>query len=98
MEEFEFTAPLWPYSAAAPDSWWFVSLPFEVTDEIEDRTGPRQGFGSVRVEVTIGTTTWRTSVFPDSKRKTFVLPVKKAVRRAEALDDATPCHVRLRLV
>jgi hypothetical protein len=37
--------------------------------------------------VTVGTTTWRTSVFPDSRRKTFVLPVKKAVRATEKLED-----------
>ena len=96
-EEWEFTAPLWPYSEDAPDSWWFLSLPFEVTDEIEDVAGPRKGFGSVPVEVTIGRSTWRTSVFPDGRRKTFVLPVKKAVRRAEGLEDRTPCRVRLRL-
>lgn len=94
--EFTFTSSLWLY---VPDgSWHFLDLPFEVTDEIEDLVGPRGGFGSVRVEVTIGGSTWKTSVFPDSKRKTFILPVKKAVRTAEGLEEGSSCGVTLRLV
>jgi hypothetical protein len=40
----------------------------------------RGGFGSVRVEATIGDVTWRTSVFPQ-KSGGFILPVKVDVRR-----------------
>ncbi|WP_370027863.1 DUF1905 domain-containing protein [Planotetraspora sp. GP83] len=28
--------------------------------------GPRRGFGSMRVRVTVGGSTWKTSIFPDS--------------------------------
>ena len=51
------------------------------------------GFGSYRVEVTVGATVWRTSVFPASE--CFVLPVKKAVRRAEDLEVGDTVAVRL---
>lgn len=47
---------------------------------------PPAGFGSVKVEVTLGESRWSTSVFPDAERKTFVLPVKAAVRRREGVD------------
>ena len=40
----------------------------------------RAGFGSVRVEVTIGEVRWRTSVFPQ-KAGGYILPVKADVRR-----------------
>jgi hypothetical protein len=52
----------------------------------------------VRVEVSIGSTTWRTSLFPDSKRATYVLPVKKAVRSAERLGDGSAAAVTLRVL
>jgi hypothetical protein len=39
----------------------------------------------VRVAARIGGTSWRTSVFPDTKRGTYVLPVKQPVRRAEGV-------------
>ena len=40
----------------------------------------------MRVAVTVGATSWRTSLFPDSKTGAYLLPVKKAVRVAERLD------------
>ncbi|MCW2767325.1 MAG: hypothetical protein JWO11_3284 [Nocardioides sp.] len=55
------------------------------------------GFGSVRVEVTVGGSTWRTSVFPDRVRG-YVLPLRKAVRRAESLEIGDPARLRLLLV
>ncbi|MFC1733311.1 DUF1905 domain-containing protein, partial [candidate division KSB1 bacterium] len=42
-------------------------------------------FGSVPVEVTVGGTTWETSVFPNSKDGTYILPVKAPVRRKEGI-------------
>ncbi len=80
-------------------SWVFVDLPFDVADEVDDLTRGRQGgFGSVRVEVTLGPTTWRTSLFPDRRRETFVLPVKRAVRDAAGVGVGDAVRVRLRLV
>lgn len=81
---YSFSATVWEHDGNA--AWHFVSLPDDDADDIEQRFGGNAGgFGSVRVEVTIGSTRWRTSLFPDSKRKTYVLPVKKEVRRAEDL-------------
>ena len=95
---YEFDADLWLWDARA-DTWTFVSLPPDVADEVLELAGPTaRGFGSVRVEVTIGRTVWRTSIFPDSKARSYVLPVKKAVRAAEGLTAGSPAHVRLRLV
>ncbi|MEZ5231631.1 MAG: DUF1905 domain-containing protein [Acidimicrobiales bacterium] len=59
---------------------------------------PGRGFGSVRVEATIGATVWRTSVFPDRGSGCYVLPLKQAVRKAEGLLDGDPATVTLRLV
>jgi hypothetical protein len=81
----EFAAPLWRYPGAG--GWHFVSLPPEISADITDLTaGTRRGFGSVRVAVTVGATSWRTSLFPDSKTGAYLLPVKKAVRVAERPD------------
>lgn len=63
-----------------------MTVPQDESDEIHEVAPHPGGFGSVRVEVSIGTTTWRTSVFPDAKKQCFVLPIKKAVRKAEQID------------
>jgi len=94
---YSFGSELWEWESQA--SWYFVSVPEEAADDIEERFGGRAGgFGSIRVEVTIGTTTWRTSLFPDKTRKTYVLPVKKAVRRAEDLEAGSIATVELRVI
>ena len=90
---FEFGAPLWRHPGA--DGWHFVSLPAEVSAEIT--AGGRRGFGSVRVDVTVGATSWRTSLFPDSKTGTYLLPVKKAVRLAEHLEAGHEVRAQLQV-
>jgi hypothetical protein len=91
---FSFRAELWEHDGAA--AWYFLSVPPDVADEIEERFGGRAGgFGSIRVAVTVGATTWETSLFPDTKRATYLLPVKKAVRQAEGLAAGDVAGVRL---
>jgi Domain of unknown function (DUF1905) len=93
-----FDAELWIWDARRADSWTFVSLPVEASDEMSALTaGRRRGFGSVRVRATVGGSTWTTSVFPDKARQCFVLPVKSGVRKAEHLDagDVTTVTVEL---
>lgn len=89
-----FAATLWIYDGRA--AWYFVSLPTALADEIAERTADRStAFGSVRVEARIGGTTWATSLFPDTKSGTYVLPVKKSVRTAEDLVEGSPVTVHL---
>lgn len=97
MAELEFEAQLWRWDEAL-DAWFFVTVPVEASEEIRVASGPPRGFGSVRVEVTVGQTSWRTSVFPEKKSGCFLLPVKKAVRRAEGLDAGDTVSVALDVV
>jgi hypothetical protein len=98
IEEHTFQAELWRWRAEEGGSWIFVSLPFDLADEIDATSGPKRGFGSVRVEVTIGAVTWRTSLFPSKEHRTYVLPVKAAVRKANGLGQGDTASVRLALV
>lgn len=94
---YEFSAEVWLHQGDA--AWHFLTVPEDISDDIEERTSHLQrGFGSVRVRVRIGVTTWTTSVFPDTKRAAYILPVKKDVRRAEGIDDGTEVKVSLDLV
>ncbi len=91
-----FTAPVWRWRQG---SWRFVTLPEEVSDEVDEVVGDATGgFGSVRVEVSVGGSVWRTSLFPSSSAAAYILPVKKAVRVAEGLADDAPAEVSIRLV
>jgi hypothetical protein len=93
-----FEAELWLWTARHSDTWVFVSLPGEESAEIRDLAGGlRRGFGSLRVRVTIGGSTWRTSIFPGSE-SAYVLPVKRSVRVAEAIDVGDVAAVSVELV
>ncbi len=94
---YRFRAELWLYPGDA--AWHFVTLPFDEADEIDEITrGSQRGFGSVRVRVTIGSSTWHTSLFPDSKARSYVLPVKKPVRTAEGIVAGDQVDVPIELV
>jgi Domain of unknown function (DUF1905) len=94
----EFDAELWVWEARRADSWTFVSLPAEASEDIRELTaGPRRGFGSVRVRVVVGSSTWRTSIFPAGDGR-YVLPVKKAVRKAESLEAGDVASVSVELI
>jgi len=90
---YEFESTVWRWSGNG--AWHFLTVPEDVTDEIDERTPLRGGFGSVKVEVTIGGSTWRTSLFPSREAGAFILPIKKAVRVAEGCEEGSRVRVRL---
>ena len=94
-----FEAELWIWDARRADSWTFVSLPADASEEIRELAGGRRrGFGSVRVRVTVGGSSWLTSIFPDAGRNAYVLPIKRAVRKAEKLEAGDLATVTVELI
>ena len=95
----EFEAELWMWDARQDNTWTFVTLPVEASQDIRELfDGPRRGFGAVRVQVTVGGSTWKTSIFPDSASGCYVLPVKRAIRKAEDLDIGDVAITKVELI
>ncbi len=95
--EVTFAAELWLWPGDA--GWHFISLPEAVADDIHARfAGSRRGFGSLKVHVRVGDTDWDTSIFPDSKAGTYVLPVKRLVRDREGIVAGDTVGVRLTVI
>ena len=79
-------------------SWHFINVP--PADAVDIRAHSlmnRGGFGSVRVEATIGDVIWRTSVFPQ-KSGGYLLPVKKEVRAKAGIGAGDNVRVELELL
>ncbi|WP_250035242.1 DUF1905 domain-containing protein [Paractinoplanes maris] len=94
----DFESELWLWAARKTESWTFVSLPVEASDEIRDRTeGLRRGFGSVRVKASVGASHWRTSIFPGGDG-VYVLPIKRAIRTAQGLEVGDVATVSVELI
>ncbi len=86
--KFEFKAKLWRWQAETGTAWHFITLPEKIGSDIKKNWGNlKAGFGSIRVTAQIGNTQWQTSIFPDSKSGSYLLPVKAAVRKAEGVKD-----------
>lgn len=75
---------VWPGDKAA---WRFVTVSKADSEKLRKTIKLKRGFGSIRVRAKVGKTSWDTSVFPDSKSGTYLLPVKAKIRRAEGLED-----------
>jgi hypothetical protein len=78
-----FDAEVWLWTSKGA-SWHFLTVEGEAAAEVRYASlGLTRGFGSVSVEVMIGGTRWRTSLFPSKASGGFILPLKAAVRKAE---------------
>ena len=83
---------LWPGQAHSTGSgqvgaWHFVHVDKKLSGELKEKHGKaKRGFGSIPVVATIGKTSWKTSIFPDKRSGTYLLPLKASVRRAEGID------------
>ncbi len=87
---------LWQGMAA----WHFIGVPKKQSDEIKKRFGSNaKGWGSLPVQVTLGKTSWKTSIFPDKKSGTCLLPLKADVRKKEgvAYDDTVSFLLKVML-
>ena len=86
---FTMRSKVWLYPGMA--DWRFLTLPKKQGKEIKANFGKHaRGWGSLPVSITIGKTAWNTSIFPDKKSGSYVLPLKSKIRKAEKiLDDST---------
>lgn len=93
---FSFRAKLWIWPGEA--AWHFVTIAPLLAKKIKGlNEGPRRGFGAVKIKATIGNTSWTTSIFP-TKEKTFLLPIKQSVRKAENLSEYKSVQIRITLI
>lgn len=82
---FAVRAKVWLYPGMA--GWHFVTIDKQTSKKLKEAFGDRRvGFGSIPVSVTLGKTTWSTSVFPE-KGGTYLLPLKSEVRKKESVVD-----------
>jgi hypothetical protein len=86
MHKMKIRSRLWPYPG--PGGWHFITLPTKQAKEIKaSLRGMRRGWGSLPVKAIVGKTTWKTSIFPDRRSSSYVLPIKADVRKKEHIGE-----------
>jgi len=89
---------VWIWKGEAAGRWYFITVPEEESDEIRAHAfGNPRGFRSVRVEATIGSVAWRTSVFPLNSGG-YLLPLKAEVRKKANIGAGDEVTVKLELL
>lgn len=80
-------------------NWHFVPITKSIGQEIRETYGKsRRGFGAVKVEVTVGKTTWLTSMFPDKYSGSYILPLKAQVRKIEDIEAGDELTFSIKIV
>ena len=95
--KFRMKAKVWLYSGMA--GWHFITLPKTRGAYIKrEFVLTERGWGSHRVTVTVGKTSWNTSIFPDKKAGSYVLPLKADVRKKENIKKGDTINFDLEMI
>jgi hypothetical protein len=82
---YKVSDKVWIYPSETAQ-WHFVNVPKKESAEITKNFGAvKRGWGSLPISVTIGKTTWTTSIFPDKRFGCYLLPIKSEVRKKEEI-------------
>jgi hypothetical protein len=90
--DLQFSGEVWFWRGPSP--FHFVTVPDGESAALRSTAGRvSYGWGMIPVTARINDTTWTTSLWP--KDEGYVVPLKVAVRRAEAVDVGDVVTVRL---
>jgi len=82
--QYKFKSNVWLYPGMA--GWYFATVPKDISADIKKQFGDmKRGWGSLPVNVTVGKTSWMTSIFPDKETGGYLLPLKADVRKKESI-------------
>jgi hypothetical protein len=91
--EWSFTGEVIEWRRPAP--YLFVAMTAEESEDLREEARGFFYWGQVPVHVTIGGTEFTTALFPKEGR--YLVPVKVAVQRAEAIGEGAIVEVVVRL-
>lgn len=80
-------------------NWHFVPVTKKIGQEIKEKYGKAaRGFGSLKVEVTLGKSVWQTSIFPDKYSGSYILFLKAKVRKDEDIEAGDKVKFTIKLI
>ncbi len=96
LNKYRMRAKVWVYPGMA--GWHFLSLPRKQSAQIKSRFDVMsRGFGSLPVVVTVGKTSWKTSIFPDKKAGAYLFPLKAEIRKKEKIKEGDTIEFLLQI-
>lgn len=87
-----FSGEVWHWRGPAP--YFFVTVPPGQSADLRAAAHLlTYGWGVIPVRVQLGATEWKTSLFP--KNELYLVPIRKAVRLAEGVQEGDTVELRL---
>jgi len=84
--KYEFSAKVWQHSL--PNGWYFVSVPIKIAKEIRTHLKwQEEGWGRLKAAAKIANSEWETAIWFDTKKNTYLLPLKAEIRKKEKLES-----------
>lgn len=91
---FAFKGKIWKDKGKG--AWHFVTLPKRLSKNIRKiHKDSEEGWGRLKTNITVGDTSWKTSIWFDTKADTYLLPVNSKVRKKEKLVEGVSLEFHL---
>jgi hypothetical protein len=92
--KYEFTAETWQHNGTA--GWHFVALPKDIAKEIRQLLkNDEEGWGRLKAMAKTGNSEWKTAIWFDTKRDTYLLPLKAEIRKKEHINSGERLSVSI---
>jgi len=92
--KFKSKVNVWGGDSLDSSAWRFARVPENISEKIKDlqkkevqKGKKRRGWGAVYAKAKTKKSEWLTSIFPDRRSATYILPLKKQIRHQENLYD-----------
>lgn len=78
--KYTFSCKIWKHNATG--GWYFASLPKRISHEIRaNLKWQEEGWGRMKVTAECNEIIWETAIWFDTKKQSYLLPIKAEVRR-----------------
>jgi hypothetical protein len=92
--KYSFSGELWKYKG--PGGWCFITIPPALSKKIPGiHSVSEEGWGRLKTLAIVGNSTWKTSIWFDTKCDSYLLPVKSLIRKKEKLEIGAVISVEL---
>ena len=96
QHQYEFAAKVWKYEG--PAGWYFVTLPKVLSKRIRAvHLGSEEGWGRLKAVATVKKSSWKTAIWFDTKKNSYLLPVKVLIRQKEKIKEGARVKILIEI-
>lgn len=95
MKKFVVEGKVWRWPGIS--GWHFVYVGKDLTEKIK-KIGKVYGSGFIKINASIGKSSWDTALFPHKKEETFLISIKQSIRKKEGVFEGNLVRVKVILI